>query len=146
MIQLNAARYLKTTGFTPGIRRKSRGFTLIEILIVVVILGILAAIIVPQFTNATDQAEKTAAHSQLNVLRGQVTLYFAKHGTVSPLGEDINSVVGVLTDEGLLSSTPLDLDANPNNGFQVHAGYTLVWDPEIWALEAISSDGNSSGW
>ncbi|MCC7406490.1 MAG: prepilin-type N-terminal cleavage/methylation domain-containing protein, partial [Phycisphaeraceae bacterium] len=38
------------------IRRKS-GFTLIEILIVVVILGILAAIVIPQFTNASETAK-----------------------------------------------------------------------------------------
>ena len=146
MIQMNTATNLGNTGKTSGISRKLRGFTLIEILIVVVILGILAAIVVPQFTNATDQAEKTAAHSQLNVLRGQVTLYFARHGTVRPLGEDLGSVVDALTDEGLISSTPLDLDSNPSNGFQVPAGYTLVWDPDIWELEAIGSDGSASGW
>ena len=92
MIQLNTTMSQETAGFVPRIRKKTRGFTLIEILIVVVILGILAAIVVPQFTNATEQAEETAAHSQLNVLRGQVSLYFAKHGTVSPLGQDINLV------------------------------------------------------
>ena len=146
MIQLKTTTSQETPGFVPRIRKKRRGFTLIEILIVVVILGILAAIVIPQFTNATEQAEETAAHSQLNVLRGQVSLYFAKHGTVSPLGEDMNSVVGALTDAGLLSSTPEDFDSDPRNGFQVPAGYTLVWNPEIWALDAVGSDGNSSGW
>ena len=37
--------------------RRAKGFTLVEILIVVVILGILAAIVVPQFTNATQDAQ-----------------------------------------------------------------------------------------
>src|SRR5689334_18593447 len=36
--------------------RKPRGFTLVEILIVVIILGILAAIVIPQFTNASNDA------------------------------------------------------------------------------------------
>ena len=39
--------------------RKPRGFTLVEILIVVIILGILAAIVIPQFTNASTDARKT---------------------------------------------------------------------------------------
>ena len=146
MHQWNTKRNRKEAGQALRTTLVRRGFTLIEILIVVVILGILAAIVVPQFTNATEQAEETAAHSQLNVLRGQVSLYFAKHGTVTPLGEDINSVVDALADEGLISSTPRDLDSNPSNGFQVPAGYTLVWNPEIWALDAIGSDGSASGW
>ena len=46
----------------------SRGFTLIEILIVVVILGILAAIIIPQFASAQSSARATAMRSQLGTV------------------------------------------------------------------------------
>ena len=57
-----------------------RAFTLIEILIVVVILGILAAIVVPQFTDAADDANDAAVRSQLQTLRGQIELYYAQNG------------------------------------------------------------------
>ncbi|MCZ6836431.1 MAG: prepilin-type N-terminal cleavage/methylation domain-containing protein [Planctomycetota bacterium] len=52
-----------------------KGFTLIEILIVVVILGILAAIVIPQFTDASDQANVASMKSQLQTLRSQIELY-----------------------------------------------------------------------
>ena len=145
MIKWNGTRHRGTGRVRKLSARARHGFTLIEILIVVVILGILSAIIIPQFSNATEEAEETAAHSQLNVLRGQVTLYFAKHGTVTPLGNDVPTVVRALSEEGLLSSVPSDIDQSAS-GFQVPAGYTLVWDPDIWALDAVGSDGAASGW
>ena len=57
-----------------------RAFTLVEILIVVVILGILAAVVVPQFTSAADDANDATVRSQLQTLRSQVELYKAQQG------------------------------------------------------------------
>lgn len=60
------------------------GFTLVEILIVVVILGILAAIVVPQFTNASNEAVKGALESQLQTINSQVELYRVRNNGASP--------------------------------------------------------------
>src|SRR5215475_4226324 len=61
--------------------KKSRphGFTLVEILIVVIILGILAAIVIPQFTNASNDARNNSVASTLQTLRGQIELYKIQH-------------------------------------------------------------------
>ena len=61
-----------------------RGFTLIEILIVVVILGILAAIIVPQFTDAAQDAGVSSARSQLQTMRSQVELFRVQNNGAAP--------------------------------------------------------------
>ncbi len=56
----------------------SRAFTLIEILIVVVILGILAAIVIPRFTDAAEQTNETSVARTLQVVRHQVEYYRAR--------------------------------------------------------------------
>jgi general secretion pathway protein G len=55
------------------------GFTLIEILIVVVILGILAAIVIPQFTDASQEASVSSLQTQLQTIRSQIELYNVQH-------------------------------------------------------------------
>jgi general secretion pathway protein G len=57
-----------------------RAFTLIEILIVVVILGILAMLVVPQFNSITEQSKDTALRRQLQIARGQIQLYRSEFG------------------------------------------------------------------
>ena len=66
----------------PNVRR--RGFTLVEILIVVIILGILAAIVLPKFANASADAKKNSMLSSLQSLRGQIELYMLQHGDAKP--------------------------------------------------------------
>ena len=60
-------------------KRNTRGFTLVEILIVVIILGILAAIVIPQFTEASTDARQSALASDLQTLRSQIELYKVQH-------------------------------------------------------------------
>ena len=64
-----------------------RGFTLIEILIVVVILGILAAIIVPQFTDAAQDAGVSSARSQLQTMRSQIELFRVQNNGAAPVDD-----------------------------------------------------------
>ena len=58
---------------------RSQGFTLVEILIVVIILGILAAIVVPQFSEASADAKESALASDLQTVRSQLELYKLQH-------------------------------------------------------------------
>ncbi len=85
-----------------------KGFTLIEILIVVIILGILAAIVIPQFTNASEDARKSSVASQLQTLRSAVELYKLQHGDSYPTTG--GSVTGAW-DWNLLLNTSLSYDS-----------------------------------
>ena len=60
--------------------RNQAGFTLVELLIVAIILSILAAIAVPQFTSTTDDAAKAALKSNLTGIRSSIAMYAQQHG------------------------------------------------------------------
>lgn len=66
------------------VKRKRHGFTLVEVLIVVVILGILAATVLPQFTTATGDAQETSIRQNLQTLRSVIETYKLQHNANFP--------------------------------------------------------------
>jgi len=61
-----------------------KAFSLVELLIVVVILGILAAIVLPRFSNASAVARASMLADNLRVIRMQLAVYKGQHGGVAP--------------------------------------------------------------
>ena len=83
---------------------KRLAFTLVELLIVVIILGILAAVVVPQFSDASGDAQLSSLTTNLQTIRGQIELYKLQHSGTYPTltsfvaqmtaGTDINGAAG----------------------------------------------------
>ncbi|HUS91848.1 MAG TPA: prepilin-type N-terminal cleavage/methylation domain-containing protein [Phycisphaerae bacterium] len=115
--------------------RKNKGFTLVEILIVVIILGILAAIVIPQFTEASNDARVSALVSDLQTVRGQVELYKIQHLDKFP-GWNGTNVVAADFLADLTGKTNIDgstggtlgpyLQKFPTNPFNTSSDVTVV--------------------
>ncbi len=76
-----------------------RAFTLIELLIVVSIIGIIGAMVLPKFTDASSTAKENVLKDELRYLRTQIVVFKAQHRDVAP------GYPG-----GSLSSTPTETD------------------------------------
>jgi len=64
--------------------KRNSGFTLVEVLIVVVILGIIAAVVIPQYTDASTKVRTSALSSDLHRIRSQIGLYKFNHNEQLP--------------------------------------------------------------
>lgn len=71
-------------------QRAARGFTLIELLIVVIIIAILAAIAIPQFSSSSGDAQESALDANLATMRSSIELYRVQHANVYP-GVNVSS-------------------------------------------------------
>ena len=84
--------------------RNQKGFTLVELLIVVITLGILAAVVIPQFNSAATESKEAALASNLATIRQAVEMYKVQHNDAFPSGTAA-VVVEQLTKETSLDGT-----------------------------------------
>lgn len=61
-------------------RRSKRGFTLVELLVVVVVLAVLAAIVLPKFMDSGSRSKESAQKSDLKIIRNAVQLFYTDTG------------------------------------------------------------------
>ena len=82
-------------------QRAIRGFTLIELLIVVIIIAILAAIAIPQFSSSSGDAQEAALDANLATVRSSIELYRVQHANVFP---GVNASIATATCAGTLGA------------------------------------------
>jgi prepilin-type N-terminal cleavage/methylation domain-containing protein len=70
-------------------KREQCGFTLIEILIVVIILGVLAAIVIPAFSQHSSDAHLNVCLENLRLIQGALSIYRMKVGTYPSSANDL---------------------------------------------------------
>lgn len=74
-------------------KARSRGFTLIEIMVVIVILGILAGLVLPRFMGRTEEAKKVKAKLQIENLEAALKLYKLDNGAYPTTEQGLEALV-----------------------------------------------------
>jgi general secretion pathway protein G len=149
---------MKTSAYPRSNYRRAAGpdgFTLVEILIVVIILGILAGVVIPQFSNASQDSRSDALKSQLHAVRTAISAYYMEHMDTypdlstgwGPLMNQTNAQ-GVTNGSGTsfgpyLSQVPTNpLSGGSNVATVADVGVDYVWTASTGTITALDGQGN----
>jgi general secretion pathway protein G len=120
-----------------------RGFSVVELMIVVSVLGILAAIVVPQFQGQSTQAKEAVARDSLRILRSAIELYTAQHSGVPPGYEDDNPQIPPTSSSfyDQLVVNRIYLSKIPKNPFNNLRDIRMIGNAETFPEKAIDGYG-----
>ena len=112
--------------------KKEEGFTLVEVIAVLVILGILAAVAIPKFFDMQDTARQKAMLGAVGELNGQVALAFAQNALEGGVSGNYSGYTGDIGPEFVLTGQGVDTPGTGTIAFADPPGvhiYPLVWAP-----------------
>ena len=111
-------------------KKRQQGFTLVEIVLVIVIIGILTAIIIPKFAGQTDSAKIAKTKANLASLRSAVRLFQSDNQGTAPaaLGDLIPNYIRAIPEEGVTPSTNVSgaVDGSGGWAYDAATGETSV--------------------
>lgn len=118
-----------------------KGFTLVELLVVIAVLGILAAIAIPRLTGVTDKARLAEAKTSVGSLKNAVEMVYAEAGTYASANTGsltTSNIVYDYIDPGTLSN---------KFSYSINAGqdtYTITASGSTGLSYSIDNDGNTT--
>jgi general secretion pathway protein G len=123
---------------------RERAFSLIELVIVVVILGIVAAIAIPRLAGATANASAVAMKADLTLLMKAVEHYSAEHGGVYPNADKVTAQLTQYSD--IDGNTAASCDATHLYGPYVRSIPPLPYGPNKGNRLLAKANGAGVGW
>ena len=114
---------------------KQQGFTIVELLIVIVVIGILAALVITTYTGIQAKARNSERQTDINSLQTQFEAYFAEHGNY-PTRTDVN-------DEDWRADEMKSLDAGALKDPQGTPGLVEDAAAKVYAYDVTNSSGAS---
>lgn len=121
----------------------NKGFTLVELIIVLLILGVLAAIVVPKISNYVDDAKSVGTYAQLKNIRSAFELYRTQHNNNYPSLADLQANWSVL-----LTNTNVDGSVDPKGVFgpYIQQPPKNPWTNSSSVVNAASTGDINDGW
>lgn len=125
-------------------RNNEKGFTLIELVIIIVVLGILAAVAIPKYQNITAEANQAATRSSLGGLRSGITIFYANAAVTTgtaiwPTLSDVETIGTVM--EQVIPKNPYQTSTNaPDSIVTGVTKGTIIGTRGGWAYKASTGE------
>jgi type II secretion system protein G len=119
------------------IKKNERGFTIVELLIVIIVIGILAALVITTFTGVQQKARDTERQTDVKAVHGQLEAYYAQNGKYPTLA-NLNTSGWATTN---LKGIDQEALKDPKG-----AGYTFASSPTAsqYSYAVTAADGTTA--
>ncbi len=124
-------------------KSKQSGFTIVELLIVIVVIGILAALVITTFSGIQQKARDTKRQTDVKALHSQLEAFFAQNSGGYPVLADVNNATWRNTQPNMKGLDPSAL-CDPSAASQTNCSLVATPAAKSYAYQVWADDGSTA--